>query len=322
MAVTVGRWTAGTVFAGVTLVVGCRAANTDGITPITQVLAFLPWLTAPTIGALLIAAVSRWRTGLVWGLAALAALAWYGEPYGRVADPHGTPVAELRVLASNVQFGRGAPALATAVRRDRPDLVFVEECDPACAALLQDRLPADTYRYRSTVDRPGSGGSVILSRYRLTPTAGVPGTMGMPGAVADVAGHPVRLQLAHPMPPLPRQVSLWRSELGGLRRFADGDGDRPTILAGDFNASQDHAAFRRILDTGLHDGARLAGSPRTPSWPSNAPSPLGTQIDHVLVSRVFSARAVRFLQLTDTDHRAVLVDLTLHAPDAPARTRR
>jgi endonuclease/exonuclease/phosphatase (EEP) superfamily protein YafD len=134
----------------------------------------------------------------------------------------------------------------------------------------------------------------------------------MPGAVADVQGHAVRLQLAHPMPPLPGQVGLWRRELGELRDYAAGGKDRSTILAGDFNASQDHAAFRRVLDTGLRDSARLAGSPRAPSWPARTTPTLGAQIDHVLVSRDFSANAATFLDIAGSDHRALVVDITLH----------
>ena len=129
------------------------------------------------------------------------------------------------------------------------------------------------------------------------------------------------------MPPLPGHVDLWRRELADLRDFATKDskdtgdtgggentarGRTPLILAGDFNASQDHAAFRRILDTGLRDAARLTGHDRTPSWPARTTPAFGAQIDHVLLSTDFSARTARFLDLADTDHRALLVDVTLH----------
>lgn len=77
-------------------------------------------------------------------------------------------------------------------------------------------------------------------------------------------------------------------------------------------ASQDHAAFRRILDTGLRDAARLAGDAREPSRPSSTAPAFGTQIDHVLVSKEFAASSARFLRLDGTDHRALLVNLTLH----------
>lgn len=111
---------------------------------------------------------------------------------------------------------------------------------------------------------------------------------------------------------LPAHLATWREELSAPRDHAAANRAHPTVLAGDFNASQDHAAFRRILDTGLRDAARLAGDARTPSWPALTAPPLGAQIDHVLVSQDFSANKSRFLDLGNTDHRALLVDLTLY----------
>ncbi|WP_030688102.1 endonuclease/exonuclease/phosphatase family protein [Streptomyces sp. NRRL B-1347] len=305
-------WTAGLLLAAVSAVLGCRAADTDAITPVPQVLAFLPWLLAPAALALLLAAYGRWRVGLVWAVAVLGGLAWFMEPYGKLAEPDGPPVADLRVLASNVEFGRGAPGLVKAVREHKPDLVFVSECDRACRGTLREGLPASAYPYRVAAGGNGADGSVILSNVPLKRAAGVRGTLGMPGAVADVKGVAVRLQLAHPMPPTPGDVDRWRAELGSLRAYAAAGDGRPTVLAGDFNATQDHAAFRRILDTGLRDGARVAGASRTPTWPTALPRPFGAQIDHVLTTPDFAAHEARFLTLGNTDHRAVLLDLTLH----------
>ncbi|MEU0642205.1 endonuclease/exonuclease/phosphatase family protein [Streptomyces umbrinus] len=337
-----GAWFAALLLAGVSTVVGCRIADTDGITPVPQLLAFLPWLLAPAAVALLFAALTRWRLGLVWSLAVLAALAWYIEPYGKTSQPKGAPVAELRVLTSNVEFGQATDELINAIREQRPDLVFVQECEYGCEEKLQQAFGKDTgnkasnanegekedvgdgedigsgaavgkgsYPYRQAVEGAGSDGSVILSRHPLKPAAGIPATMGMPGATADVKGHEIRLQLAHPMPPLPTHLSTWRGELSDLRDYAATNRTRPTVLAGDFNASQDHAAFRRILDAGFADAARLTGDARTPSWPARTAPPLGAQIDHVLVSRDFSANRARFLDLGNTDHRTLVVDLTL-----------
>ncbi|MFF2850168.1 endonuclease/exonuclease/phosphatase family protein [Streptomyces sp. NPDC058001] len=305
-----GAWFAGVLLLGVSVVVGCRVADVDGVTPVPQALAFLPWLLAPTGLALLLALLTRWRTGLVWGVAVLAVVAWYMEPYGKTTEPKGAPLAELRVLTANVLLGQASDALVTAVRRERPDLVFVPECEQRCTEALKGL--ADDYPYRSAVEKYGSDGSVILGRTPFTATRGVPGTLGMPGAVTEVKGQRIRLQLAHPMPPLPDQLGVWRHELGALRDFAAAEPDVPTIVAGDFNATQDHAAFRRILDTGLRDSARLTGSPRTPTWPSRTAGIFGAQIDHVLVSSHFTAHKTRFLDLDGTDHRAVLTELTLH----------
>ncbi|MEU6301414.1 endonuclease/exonuclease/phosphatase family protein [Streptomyces chartreusis] len=306
-----GAWMAGLMFLLVSVVVGCRIADTDGITPVPQLLAFLPWLLAPAGFGLLLAVLARWWFGVVWALALLGALAWFIEPYGRTTQPAGPPVASFRVLTSNVEFGQAADALAAAVRRAKPDIVFVQECDAGCDDTLRKELGGD-YPHRAATVLAGSKGSLVLSRFPLDAADDVPGTMAMPGAVADVRGNAVRLQLAHPMPPLPGRTDVWRRELGELRDFAAEDHRTPLVLAGDFNASQDHAAFRRILDTGMQDAARLDGHDRTPSWPARTTPTFGVQIDHVLLSEDFSASAVRFLDLAGTDHRALVADLTLH----------
>ncbi|MFC8436474.1 endonuclease/exonuclease/phosphatase family protein [Streptomyces sp. NPDC057253] len=306
-------WTAALLLAVVSAVVGCRLADTDGITPVPQLLAFLPWLLAPTALGVALALLARWWPGALWAAVVLGLLAWFIAPYGKGGEPDGRVLASLEVLTSNVEFGHATDALVAAVRREEPDVVFVVECEYGCSATLRGTL-AGEYPYRRSVEGPGSAGSVILSRFPLRAAPAIQATMGMPGAVADVRGHAVRLQLAHPMPPLPGQLDVWREELGRLRDFGAAAGSEPTVLAGDFNASQDHAAFRAILDTGLRDAARLAGSDRTPTWPARTAPAIGTQIDHVLVSAAFSASDARFLDLTDTDHRALLVDITLHGP--------
>ncbi|MGJ5754554.1 endonuclease/exonuclease/phosphatase (EEP) superfamily protein YafD [Streptomyces puniciscabiei] len=306
-----GVWCAGLLLAGVGVVAGCRVAGTDGVTPVPQLLAFLPWLLVPAGLALLCALLARWWPGVLCGAVVLGVLAWYLQPYDGTTGPGGPPLATLRVLTSNLEFGRGTPALVPWIRALRPDVVFVEECEFTCQATLEADF-ATGYPYRQAVRAAGSHGSLILSRRPLRPTAGVPGTMGMPGAVADVHGHAVRLQLAHPMPPLPGQVDLWRRELGRLRAFAAADPAAPTVLAGDFNATRDHAAFRHILDTGLSDAARLAGDDRAASWPARTAAVVGTQIDHVLLSPDFTATGARFLPVAGSDHRALVVDLTLH----------
>ncbi|MFE6165156.1 endonuclease/exonuclease/phosphatase family protein [Streptomyces sp. NPDC056486] len=311
-------WLAALLLAGTSAILGFRVADSDGFTPVPQILAFLPFLLAPTIGGLLLAALARWRVGLVWGVIVLGGVAWFLEPYGKSDDPEGPAVAEIRVMASNVQFGQATHGLLKAVRKEKPDLLFVPECDYTCSDTLRDELPRSDYPYRTASEAGGAEGSVIVSKLPLKKASGLAGTLGMPGAVAELkGGHQVRIQLAHPMPPLPRQLGTWRTELAELRDYAaEGKrADRSTIIAGDFNATQDHAAFRDILDTGgVRDAARLAGSARTPSWPADLMSPLGTQIDHVLATPDFSAEDAHFLEIGDTDHRALVVDLTLHRP--------
>ncbi|MFE0699335.1 endonuclease/exonuclease/phosphatase family protein [Streptomyces sp. NPDC058872] len=304
---------AGLLLLAPALAATCRALDTDAVTPVPQLLSFLPWLALPAGLAVLLAAAARRRALVFLSVLVLTATGWASLPHTpRLVTSYGLPLARVRVLAANVQFGRATDALVATVRRERPHLVFVSECDRACGRSLATALAAEL-PHRAAVDADGSVGSVLLSAYPLRDERVVPAAMGMPGATVEIAGRPVRLQLAHPLPPLPRQVHRWKRELGRLADTAAGRApDQPFLMAGDFNASQDHAAFRAVLRAGrLQDAARLAHSSRTPTWPTDAPLPPYVQIDHVLVSEDFTVDRLRFLDLAGSDHRAVLAALDL-----------
>ncbi|MGW2725259.1 hypothetical protein [Streptomyces sp. NPDC001492] len=64
-------------------------------------------------------------------------------------------------------------------------------------------------------------------------------------------------------------------------------------------------ALRRTLDTRPHNAL-------PPPRPHRTAPTSDTRINHVLVPRDFSTNSTRFLNLTRTDHRALLADLTLH----------
>ncbi|MCX4981951.1 endonuclease/exonuclease/phosphatase family protein [Streptomyces sp. NBC_00572] len=310
----VTAWAAGLLLVVPALVTACRALDTDAVTPIPQLLSFLPWLTVPAGLALLLAAAARRRVLTFAAVLVLTATAWSSVPYmPQTVISYGLPLARVKAIAANVEFGQGTRALTGVIRRERPQLVFVSECDRACRDTLTKTFATELPHY-ATVDGEGSVGSILLSAYPLRDWRMIPAAMGMPGATADIAGVPVRLQLAHPLPPLPGQVHLWKRELARIKDFAARHAQGPTLIAGDFNASQDHAAFRAILAAGgLQDASRRANASRTPTWPMEGPLPPYVQIDHVLVNG-FSVRDVRFLDLAGSDHRAVLADLDLRGP--------
>ncbi|MFF8511628.1 endonuclease/exonuclease/phosphatase family protein [Streptomyces sp. NPDC015492] len=307
-------WAAGLLMAVPALVAACRALDTDAMTPVPQLLSLLPWLTLPAGLALLLAAATRRRTLTFVSVLVLGATAWATVPYmPQAVIPYGLPLARVKVITANVEFGEGTRSLADAVRRERPQLVFVSECDRACRSTLV-RTFAEELPHYASVDGEGPIGSILLSSYPLRDWREIPATMGMPGATAEIAGVPVRVQLTHPMPPIPGQVSLWKRELGRVKSAVAAAPTGPMLVAGDFNASQDHAAFRAILAVGgLQDAARRANESRLPTWPTEGPLPPFVQIDHVLV-RDFSVRGVRVLDLPGSDHRAVVADLDLRGP--------
>lgn len=306
-------WAAGLLLVVPALISACRFLDTDGISPVPQLLSLLPWLAVPAGLAVLLAAVARRRALTLLAVVVLAAVGWSSLPYmPQLVTSYGLPLARVKVLAANVEYGQATGALIDTIRRERPQLVFATECDLVCGHALTTAFAAELPHHTS-VDAGGASGSVLLSAYPLTDERVIPAAMGMPGATARIAGLPVRLQLAHPLPPVPGQIDGWKQELGRIEDEAVTRlGTGPRLFAGDFNASQDHAAFRSILAAGrLQDAARRADASRTPTWPMEGPLPPFAQIDHVLVSDDFTVRSIRFLDLAGSDHRAVLADLDL-----------
>jgi endonuclease/exonuclease/phosphatase (EEP) superfamily protein YafD len=292
-----------------------RGMNDDGPTPIAQLLAFLPWFLVPGWLALLYAVLARRGLLAVWAIAVLAATVGYTLPQGPDA-PAGaaerTGEARFRVLTANLRYGSATEALLETLRRERPQIVAVQECDNRCSEALNGTRMVEEYPYRHIVEGSGASGSALLSTFPLERKDLVPGELAMPGAVADVSGTPVKVQVAHPMPPRPDALGSWRKELKSLRSYGASRGGTPAIIAGDFNSSQDHAAFRAILKTGLNDAARLTGQSRTPTWPNNTPlRPMGAQIDHILVSDPLTAVEAQFVELAGSDHLGVLADIKL-----------
>lgn len=308
-------WFVGLVLALLSVPLTFRGMNDDGPTPIAQLLAFLPWFLVPGWLALLYTVLARRGLLAVWAIAVLAATVGYTLPQGPEA-PAGvserTGKARFRVLTANLRYGTATEALVQTLRRERPQLVAVQECDTRCVEALRSARMYETYPYRNIIESGGARGSALLSSFPLDKKASLPGRMAMPSAIADIAGTSVKVQVAHPMPPSPESLGSWRKELKTLRSYGASRGSTPTIVAGDFNSSQDHAAFRSVLRTGLNDSARLTGQSRTPTWPNNTPlRPMGAQIDHVLVSDPLTAVDAQFLELDGSDHLAVLADLKL-----------
>jgi endonuclease/exonuclease/phosphatase (EEP) superfamily protein YafD len=94
---------------------------------------------------------------------------------------------------------------------------------------------------------------------------------------------------------------------------ADPAADPPRVLAGDFNATADHAYFRDLLRLGHVDAASQLGKGLVPTW-----APWGTRggpglltIDHVLVDPRCPVLAASVHRVPGSDHHAVYAEFRL-----------
>jgi endonuclease/exonuclease/phosphatase (EEP) superfamily protein YafD len=222
----------------------------------------------------------------------------------------------LRVLSANLLAGRASEeAVVALVRSKVADVLFLQEL--TCTAVarlqqagLQDLIPNEMTDVRDS----GPRGSGIYARFPLSGGLTLsPSFMAQPTARLKLpTGQCVELVCVHPRAPYPpwsrRRIALWREELA----FLPPPADPPRVLAGDFNATADHAQFRRLLHLGHVDAADQAGIGLAPTWgPVGMPAIL--TIDHILVDPRCAVLAASVHRLPGSDHRAVYAEFRMPA---------
>ena len=257
------------------------------------------------------------------GPSATAALA--GAALAAVVAPRAIPRRQpaaggpvLRVLTANLLVGRAAEdAVVGLVRRTDADVLFLQELtDDAVTRLkragLTDLLPNEMPDVREHRNR----GSGIYARYPLRDGVGFgPSFASQPTARLDLpAGRSVQLVCVHPHPPLPPwcrpAAQRWRGELAALPP----PGDPPVVLAGDYNATLDHAQFRRLLHLGHVDAASQVGNGLVPTWgPEPRGRPALLTIDHILIDPRCAVLVTSAHELPGSDHRALYAEFRLPA---------
>ena len=222
----------------------------------------------------------------------------------------------LRVLSANMFFGRGdAEAIVALVRQTRADVLCLQEFTADAVtrlkqAGLDELLPYTQHELRSS--GPASGGSGIYARFPLSEGGPEmqPSRSAQPTALLELPdGEVVELVCVHPCAPCVGRLggpTRWRDELGALPP----PGERPRVLAGDFNATLDHAAFRSVLRLGYADAAQQTGNALIPTWWLPGRRAL-FPLDHVLVSPGCAVRAFSVHAVPRSDHRAVYAEIQL-----------
>lgn len=248
--------------------------------------------------------------GALGHTAVLAARGWSGVgPVAAAASA--TEHGALTVLAFNT-FDSVPPAdLAAMVLRTGATVVSLPETSPDTARRTADLLAAEGMPMQALTGRAAVSGTQTtsllvaesLGGYRIVESRDDKSLVAAP----ERAGSPV-LVAVHTQPPLGgATMPRWREDIAWAVSTCQAN---PTaVVAGDFNATLDHPAMRRLGD--CTDAAAAVNGAALGTWPAVVPSVLSAPIDHVLLG----AQAGRVLAWSvleahpDSDHRPVLATI-------------
>jgi len=294
-----------------------------------QLAPFTPYVAAAALFALMLVLLAGDRATIAVAVLAVAglgaavlprAISFGGPSTGdggrapfRAVRGHDGP--QLTVMAINLRLGQADPvAIVDLVRTRDVAVLTVQEysVDGDAGLLRAGLLSLLPHAERDPII--GSPGSAVYSRWPITEAGYRTNAGGFDQAYATVhlGGSPVTVTSVHPRPPV--DPAAYRDWVTDLRAEPPAPRDGLGILAGDFNATLDHAELRRLIGTGYHDAAATVGAGLTSTWPYYGPRIAVTPkitLDHILVSAAIGVRSFDAVQVPGTDHRAVIAALTL-----------
>jgi len=324
---SVGRRTALTagwaLAAGMSVVGLSRLFRSEGEPALIGTQGLGMWLLLPAYPLAVVAVVTR-RKALAGVAVALVLgnVVWAGQMVELGRDqPAPTGAATVHLVTANLLVtnpdiaGLGRDLAATGA-----DVIVLQELSAEHLAGLRASGLLDGYPYQVLDPLPEFHGSAILSRLPLTD-----------GRAFDVAGSPmtradistttgtIRLINVHTVAPLEESQAIrWRAQLEMLSRMQPPEGGA-LVMAGDFNATLDHAPMDALVASGLRDAFSEAGQGIGATWPqTSGPLPALMRLDHVLVSDTVVVMNAEVQANPGSDHRRLSVELALPAMATPA----
>ncbi len=297
-----------------------RIAAWDVFQPFAVANALTVFVYVPAWVVMVVAALGR-RFFLA-GVALLVVLAQIAFLYPELSAAQPVPrwataAPSLRLFDGNVdQTNRSMAGYAAEVTSMRPQLVTMEEINPADVAQLgRDGALADL-PYQVELKRNDSGGFFIASHYPLSAANVVYYSAGLPVVVqttVELPSGPQPLWVVHTIAPLPVSFAVWKGELALIDRLLVSHGAGGLLIVGDFNSTWGNRGFRDILATGLTDGAAARGQAFDMTWSQAVPViPPLVRIDHVLTGTGLVVTRIRTANGPGSDHRVLIATVALH----------
>lgn len=311
----------GRVLAGVCLAAAAALAvlpHPDVLGPVPVLQALVPVFCLAALAlAVVLALRRRWFPMLAMLSGAMLGILPVLVPAtGNQLPPGGSSMA---ILSINVEHSHAdVQALAAAVRVHHVEVLVLVETDESLIEELLGHGIREILPFRSATVTPGdTAGTAILSAHPLLaasqiPVGGGQTSFDQPWVTIDHPRlGPLRVAAVHPYAPVVAGAGPWRAILGSIEQWQSQHTELPLVLAGDFNASRSHPAFRKLAH-GFVDTSTEAGPFPIPTWPADLPGPAVFAIDHILV-RGLDVTGWQRVRIPGTDHFGVLATIGARA---------
>ncbi len=277
--------------------------------PLAYVVSMMPWVTLACLVPLGLALLARSRAIVAASLVPLVACAaWLAPLFVADAATHTSGV-ELRVATANLTYGQAdAESVVAMVREHSIDVLAVQELTPAEVEALSAAGLDEVMPYSAIEPERGYQGVGVWSRLPFESAESLSGFASRAVRISVRVGtEPMTIYTVHPMAPGVRDHSTWVADMQALGRLLT-PRVGAVMVAGDFNTTRDHRAFRDLESIGFVDAVDQAGAGFLPTFPDGGlPMPL-VAIDHIIVRDVpLVAVDVETVTIAGADHRALVV---------------
>ena len=258
----------------------------------------------------LIRARRRWAllivTTVVAGLLALHA-SWLVPFF--VADHRVATTKPFTLLSLNMYAGAADPQ-ALLAQAQHADVVILVEATPEALNTLAVLGLGTRFPYAVGDPKQAVSNTAIYSRFPLSDTTLVQGTLFQQyvTTVAVPAIGPIRLIGAHICNPYCGN-GRWAAEHAILRATVDANLNRPLVMAGDFNAVDDHGPLQFLRRQGLESATDIVGAGWLPTYPARRFLPPLLPIDHVMINNRLTATSIRTVKIPGTDHLGLIATI-------------
>jgi endonuclease/exonuclease/phosphatase family metal-dependent hydrolase len=281
-------------------------------------IAFVPYFAGAALAAAGVQAAVRHWTALAVTGAAVLALGAVLLPRVLADEPAEAGGTEFTVMSVNLYVGQtDLESVVELVKEREPDLLSVQELTPTAAEQLSE-LGLDELLPHSILEPDDLAvGTGLYSAHPVEriDTVGRDGIFFQIGAEVDLGDDAVRFMAVHTAAPASvERIPLWEKDFEDLPRP---DGGVPWVLAGDFNATLDHANMRGLLADGYTDAAEATGEGLQPTWQPTEGYLGGlvkipaVTLDHVLAEDGIAVLDWEVLEKDGSDHAPVLARLRL-----------